>query len=261
MAQQGWDRKPYETFADRRLDGTAYAHWCTFAEQDRLLPINYGGPRELNTIQIGVFFDPNQDNPNAHKSINGTILYAKWKPADAGWSAYLSYGKGKRTRDIFDCAFYHFAGPKEKPGQLPLIESFLDGHANYSGIFLFGEIGKQTQYSFFVTSWEAPRKVVLDDEVRRILKSPESLRDYLIVPYKNLLKRLNQVIPEEKGYTATVYPSPAASNRRLSDAERQHVLTTACNEAELKIRTVQNHYKAIFAAQRKAFPLRECLGD
>ena len=102
---------------------------------------------------------------------------------------------------------------------------------------------------------------MLDDEVRRILKSPESLRDYLVVPYKNLLKRLNQVIPEEKGYLATLYPGPTVSNRRLSDAERQQVLKSACAEVELKIRTVENHYKELFAAQRKAFPLRECLGE
>lgn len=261
MAKQGWDHKPYETFADRRLDGVAYAHWCTFVEQDRLVPINYGGPRELNTVQIGAFFDPNPENPNAHKNINGAFVYAKWKPADAGWSAYVSYGKTTRIRDVFDCSFYYFAGPKEKPGRLPLIESFLDGHANYSGMFLFGEAGKQTQYSYLVTSWEKPRQVVLDDEVRRILKSPESLRDFLLVPYKNLLKRLHQDIPEEKGYSAKVYPTPAVSDRRLSDAERKQVLQSACDEVEFKIRTVQNHYKALFAAQRKAFPLRECLGE
>src|SRR5262249_9056578 len=166
-----------------------------------------------------------------------------------------------RTRDVFDCVFYHFAGPKMKPGQVPLIELFLDGHANYSSIFLFGEIGKQTQYAFSVTIWEAPRQVVLDDEVRRILKSPESLRDFLVVPYQKLLKRLNQVIPEEKGYRATLYPSPTVSNRRLSDTERQQVLKSACAEVELKIRTVQNHYKELFAAQCKAFPLRGCLGE
>lgn len=260
MAKQGWDRKPYETFTDRRLDGVAYAHWCTFVEQDRLVPINYGGPRELNTIQIGAFFDPNPENPNAHKNINGVFLYAKWKPAEAGWSAYLGYGKTTRIRDVFDCSFYCFAGPKEKPGQLPLIESFLDSHANYSGMFLFGEAGKQTQYSYLVTSWEKPRQVVLDDEVRRVLKSPESLRDYLLVPYRNLLKRLHQEIPEEKGYRATVYPTPAVSERRLSDAERKQVLQSACDEVELKIRTVQTHYKALFVAQQKAFPLRESLG-
>src|ERR1022692_4057040 len=50
MAQQGWDHQSYETFPNPNAAGVAYAHWCTFVEQDRIPPINYNGPRELNTI-------------------------------------------------------------------------------------------------------------------------------------------------------------------------------------------------------------------
>lgn len=259
LARQGWDRKSYQTFPDRDSAGVAYAHWCTFLE-DGMVPINYGGPKEAHSIQLGAFFTPDPGDPNAHKRVNGSMLYAKWKPADAGWSAYLSYGQGPRFRTTFDCVF-HYHPSAGKPSRVPSIEFFLDGRAGYAGIFRFGEPGKQTEYTYSVPYLEKPRQIALDAEVKKILTSPESLRDALVVPYKNLLKRLNEVIPEDKGYTAKIYPSPTLSDRSLSDTERKHVLQSACDEVELKIRTVHENYREIFAAQHKALPLRACLSE
>ena len=73
---------------------------------------------------------------------------------------------------------------RTNPETHPRIDIFLDGRASYWNTFRFGKVGKQTEYRYSVGISNRPRRVVLDDEVRRILKSPQSMRDHMLSSYK-----------------------------------------------------------------------------
>lgn len=145
------------------------------------------------------------------------------------------------------------------------MELHLSGHATYATNLTIGGVS----YGILVYTPAPARKVPADEEVLRLLASPEALRDQLLADQEGLLKELRATIPLNGGVHSArverpVLPGkqpepPMLSNRPLSDPEKAEVLKVAEREIGDRIATVKDHYKELHAAARKAFPLRECL--
>jgi hypothetical protein len=248
--------------------------------------LNYHGPREVNYLHLGVNIDPGK--ASSHRDIVGTSVSARWKPAERGWSVmffYHTFNGGVAPPGVgesFSCRWRHYGKLSEKePKGKPPIDFNLSEDVHYSRTFVFGKDDKPfpTRYSFYVNCRDPKidtKAVIPDKRIRELFASPESLRDYLINANALLLKRVIDTVGKDQGYAHDSneprYERPQqapwekkdghyVSSRKLTEADKNHVIQDATEEIEARIRVVREHFQELYAVLPKAFPLLEALSD
>ncbi len=275
MAGPRWERLPFASRGEYQGRGIYVAEWCSFREDDRNGPFNYHGPRELTCIQLGAAYVLDREDPDQRRKIIGLTLHSRWKPADFGWNAYVDYttynGKPDPATHSYDEYFHirwHFHPAARQKTWPVAVELHLGGHAAFTTQLTSGG----TSYIILVHTKTAPwRPRAPDEEVLRLLASPESLRDQLLADHRELLKAVRATIATGGGIYSAHYDYPAPPGRRpaapvpstrpLSDADKKAIIQQAEQEIGAKIATVTHHFRELHLAARKAFPLRECLRE
>lgn len=273
MAGPKWERMPYQSRGEYMGRGVYYGEWANFREDDLNGPFNYHGPKEVGYVQYGAFFFRDEKDPDHLRKIIGLTLHTRWKPADTGWTAYITYrtynGKPDPATtakdEYFNLRWHYHPLPTDKTVPAGM-ELNLHGHAWYATAFRSGDtlylVGIPTKATVI-----EPR--IPDKEVMRILASPESLRDQLLADHESLLKTTREVMKAgDSFYSARVERpavpgkqpgAPELSSRPLTDADREKLIKQAEQEIGAKITSIKTHYKDLFAAARKAFPIGEVL--
>lgn len=284
-AGQNWVQRPYTTLDSYGARGVYIANWSTLFLDDHL-PHNYRGPEEVHFISLSAVFDADAEEPSKQKEIVGLRVYAKWKPAGAGWAAILTYEtyqgqnypRSGRPQEKFDVRFEFYRGGVDK--KLPratILGINRDGAASWSDSYSFGgEEGKpKTIYEFTVSTFDSKRQgdkqqVVPDADVRRILASAEDMRDFGLASLDALLQKIETDIPLGRAFgqrppqfaRALKFREKSSaldSDRKLTEEEQQQILNEARREVQGRIETLRDNYQEMYAALMKAFDLKACL--
>ncbi len=136
----------------------------------------------------------------------------------------------------------------------------------YFGKRKFGEI----EYQFGVG--DSPSS---DRDVRPYLESAESMRDQALGVIEYLEDRLRKEIPSGKAITSLIDPSlppqnpvdpeppskrslkpPFPKRYELTEAQREEILEQALADLKDRKRLWQEHYRELYAAAEKAFPIK-----
>lgn len=231
---------------------------------------------------------PAEESLLPNPEIVGVRLNARWKPAGEGWAATLRYRtfqggdyprSGKPDED-FRISFLRYP-PPDSDGLLNFAETRIEysrtGGAWYTADRIFGGSNGQppTMYEFVVNTTDAhdearlPREVP-DQDVRRMMATPEALRDFGLAAYTALAKKIDEDIPSGKALRRMQLarnlhhgesPDALHSDRPLSPEELDEVHQTARAAIDLKIRLLREDYQEMHAALLRAFPLLECVPE
>ena len=281
FAKSGWHCRPYQPFDSLQARGVYFAEWASFAEKGRN-PINYCGPNEMHCLSMSAYFDADAPDPASREKIVGLGIGAVWNPPETGWRTAVDYytmhgGKYPRSGQPMEtCEIlwnYHQAkGEALKPG----LRWSQSGMQSYSQAFTFG--GKSGAAGDFATLYQTSISnepvrgslMPLDADVCRFLKSPESLRDHLLVSNQQLLDRVKAELSAGRGVREASRidrlspPENAPANysrssRPLTATERETVTAAAVAEIQSRIDVIQSDFQSLYESVNRAFPLRQCL--
>lgn len=286
FARDGWHRRPYKTFELHAARGMYHAEWATFANKSDRNPINYRGPREVHCLSIGAYFDADSREEGQEKIIRGFQLDARWKPAGSGWGARLyyrtfqgdAYPRSKRPYEDFRFSAIHYSQSHDRDS-LPSLYFNRAGMTGWADTFQFGgDKGRPpTAYSLFVCSrgsssveYQKRWAIIPDTDLKRILDSAETFRDFALRSLDELERRLNVDIPDGTAVKRARYqrqrqlkyaedPRVLYSKRKLTPGERKQILNKALLQVSKQRAAIRKHYRTIYAAVLRAFPISKCI--
>src|SRR5581483_7833087 len=198
LATPAWFHRPFSTLAHLDAQGVYYATWATLAHEGGAA-WNYRGPKDLHCVSLGARFVP-----KGSEEIIGVALNALWRPASGGRSASLTYATfgGQPPKGREEQFFVSFMGRSktgDEAGTNPQIT--LDYHGRH--LYQSSPKFEGVTYNVEVHTHEPVElsrlsKVVSDAEVKRILASPEAMRDFLLASYLKLQANIEVDIPSRK---------------------------------------------------------------
>ena len=271
VAKDGWHHRPYQTFANRTSPTVYFSEWATFANEDGRNPVNYAERRECHALSSVVNFDP-----QTPECIIGVGFWCRWKPADRGWSARIEYRTSNqrptlhgRARERFSLHFQHY--PLLDDPDLLRKDIMIDreGNADYQTYFLVDDL----EYAVNVNTWNGVRKARLektqpDAEIRRIMATADSFRDYCLAVFKRLAKKIETdfasgaAIGAARENRMPEYgedPSSLYTARPMTAEEKESCLVNARADVQARIRVIKEHYREMYAAANKALPVLELI--
>ena len=217
IAKAGWFAKPFAMTSQ----GVCTAEWATFAGEGGEVPWNYTGAKELQCLSLSVFLDPEKA-----EEMVGFAASGLWRPAEAGWQARVRYitSHGRRAPagkgEGFHINLEGRNGPGDGERKFPSISITPRGLAFFHKIHVFGD----TKYTIEVVNREAaaalvPNKRTPDSQVRKMLESAESMRNFAMGAYKELLVKLPVQILTGRAVRSAMLAKTAFKQNPLSSRE------------------------------------------
>jgi hypothetical protein len=249
-----------------------HALWCLRSgTPDHLC--TWQAERPTHCISLRASHHP--DNP---RKVRGVDLNATWRPEGDGWGVRLSYHAHKgnadneKVREQFGLTFFD---QKKSPdsdavlgvpgGGHRVVKRFGDFEYVIASPTNSGDPPRGPQK--FLSSAESFRDAalaVIDEAeplIRKQVASGEAVRsvtDHSIMKTRTVGGTHGGDPPREEPYHPT-FEAPLPEGYQLTDAQKQEIQKEITAELDRRRRLLRDHYKELYAAVQKAFPLQECL--
>jgi hypothetical protein len=271
--------RPYKSFPRRSARGVYFAEWATFAIEDRN-PVNYHGSREVHSLSMSAIYDAD-GGPEVRDQIVGFTATGRWKPAETGWGARVTYRtlhgadypRSKRPNEWFKFSVFYYRATDSVELARPTIHFARNGGAQFAYTHLVEVEDEQDPiaYEFVVrirtdASYDQLKKKQPDEDVDRILGSPEAMRDFGLAALNELENRIRAEIPTKTALRSVRSmrmpeynedPDRLNRDRPPRDDELAEVMRIARERVQSRRSALNDGYQEMYAAVHNALPVQQ----
>ena len=240
LADASWRSIPWQ-----RCGNFFMARWChgTGARADGQIASSTQHDRDQHVIELHTLFYGKK-----FPQVFGMGVAALWIPPGEGWGAYVAFDEGGKSvvGEGFSLSFHRYDTPTGEPDTTLTL-------------------GEQYEYSVFDTEYAlAVSDLPVCEGFALLTASPEALRDRGLAQLADALKEMEEIIRSGKAsrreygeYLGRGVP-PVALTRPLTPAEQKEALAKARSHFTGQKQLLRTHYREMYAALLKAFPLDRC---